>query len=78
VPDMAHANIHALRAAYAVRMYHQYEGDGHTATGSMYTPRDGSATSWDKGCLRAVNHDLGHGDNRASTAYYNYLSYGNG
>jgi hypothetical protein len=69
-------NIHAFRAEYAVKCYEYYQNQGDYATGEMYCPRDGSETSWDKGILTAVNEQLGHGDNRAYTAYYNYLSYG--
>lgn len=73
--DLSHANCHAMRADYAARMYAHYAASS-AATGQMYTPRDGSATSWDKGALDATSEVLGHGDRRFSTIYYNYLSYG--
>jgi hypothetical protein len=64
-----------MRADYAARMYAQYAASDR-ATGQMYHPQDGSATSWDKGALDAVSEALGHGDRRYATVYYNYLSYG--
>lgn len=75
VPGMSHANLHSMRADYAARMFAQYAASDR-ATGQMYTPRDGSGTTWDKGALNAVSECLGHGDKRFSTVYHNYLSYG--
>jgi hypothetical protein len=76
VPDLPNANLHALRAEYAARMYRHYLHDGHTPTGKLYRPRDGSEVVLDRGVLAAVNRDIGHGDNRPATDWYNYLSYG--
>ena len=76
VPDLRNANLHAFRAEYAVRMYQYFLNDGHSATGELYRPLDGSAVALDKGALAAMNTVIGHGDHRASTDWYNYLSYG--
>lgn len=75
VPDLRNANLHAFRAEYAARMYLYFLNDGHSATGELYRPRDGSEVVLDKGALAAVNVVIGHGDNRACTDWYNYLSY---
>ena len=75
VPDLRNANLHAFRAEYAARMYLYFLHNG-AATGKLYRPRDGSAVALDKGAMAAMNAVIGHGDHRASTDWYNYLSYG--
>lgn len=75
IPGLSHANLHAMRADYAARMYAQYAASDR-ATGQMYHPQDGSQSAWDKGALDATSAALGHGDRRFATVYYNYLSYG--
>ncbi len=75
VPDLRNANLHAFRAEYAVRMYQYFLRSG-AATGELYRPLDGSEVVLDKGALAAMNTVIGHGDHRASTDWYNYLSYG--
>lgn len=75
VPDLTSANLHAFRAEYAARMYDYFLRAG-AATGELYRPQDGSEAVLDKGVLAAVNTVIGHGDNRACTDWYNYLSYG--
>lgn len=74
VPDMVHANIHSFRAEYAGRLY-QSVSSGGGGSGDMYRPMNGHG-EWDKGVLAVVSRNLGHGDKRCSTIYYNYLSYG--
>lgn len=75
VPDLVNANLHAFRAEYAARMYDYFLRNG-AATGELYRPQDGSEVVLDKGVLAAVNTVIGHGDHRACTDWYNYLSYG--
>lgn len=78
VPDLQNANVHALRAEYSCRMYDYYVSAGvHSEDGAVYRPRN-SGVELDLAVVSAVNHDLGHGDDRASTLWYNYLSYGKG